>query len=249
MADEGFIATREVFSRARLRVTEADVARFAPSDPGYLNYVAAWEEILRSGEPALEWTFDVTETIALTRWRDAPDARFRWFRILMSTSDILLRPAWCSNYNIAALLVDSFALAESDDAATPIDLLSSVYRELAPQIGLFRPDPDQAFCLLGELLLAGVDRLDHAAIEALCAALEERNRRYHCWWEYEGATWTDQPETDEFLWSLTNFDQLHPVWLDLVGARFPVEPPAAATLKQRLLADGARWIGQRRALS
>jgi hypothetical protein len=32
-----------------------------------------------------------------------------------------------------------------------------------------------------------------------------------------------------------------PLWLGLVAARFPVEPPVAAQMKQRLMAKGARW--------
>jgi hypothetical protein len=247
-------AARAVFSRARLRVTEADVARYAPNDPGYLSYVAAWEEILRAGEPALNTSFDVMETIHLTRWRiasDYPDqTRFRWFRVLASAAEILIRPfntGW--NLPLAALLVDSFALAEAGDAAAPTDLLSGVCRELGTYVTRSPMDArEHGFCLLGELLLARVDGLGPAAIEALCAALDARNARYHRWWEHEGASWTDQPKSDEFLWSLTFFDQLHPVWLDLVTAHFPVEPAAAAAMKQRLLADGARWIDERRQL-
>jgi hypothetical protein len=39
-----------------------------------------------------------------------------------------------------------------------------------------------------------------------------------------------------------------PVWLDLIAARFPVEPPVAAQMKQRIMAEGARWVrgGERR---
>lgn len=68
----GFVASRELFARARSRVTVADVERYAPNDPGYPEYVAAFEAILRQGEGALNREFAVTETIALTRWSDAP---------------------------------------------------------------------------------------------------------------------------------------------------------------------------------
>jgi hypothetical protein len=105
-----------------------------------------------------------------------------------------------------------------------------------------RSSEEQAFCLLAELLLAGVDQLDHAAIEALCADLDAGERQG---WELRFASLGRPPRGERSLWRLTPFDQLHPVWLDLVAARFPVEPATAAAMKQHLLAGGARWTGRR----
>lgn len=250
--DARFVASRELFARARSRVTVADVERYAPGDPGYPEYVAAFQAILRQGERALSRTFAVTETIGLTRWSHAPaigdPTRFRWFRVLTCAVEILIDQSECPHYGLAALLVDSFALAEARDAAAPIDLLSAVCREIAAHPRRSSWVKEYAFCVLGELLLASVDRLDHAAIETLCVELDERDRRFREWWELEAAQWDDQPGADEFLWSLTVFDQLHPVWLDLVGTRFPMDPPAAAAMKQRLLLSGSPWADQRRAL-
>ena len=82
----------------------------------------------------------------------------------------------------------------------------------------------------------------------MCVALEAHDRRYREWWEYEDGSWIDEPKSDEFFWSLTRFDQLHPVWLDLVATRFPIDPVAAVTRK-RLLTDGARWLRLPRKLS
>lgn len=246
------VASRALFERARSRVTVADVERHAPNDPGYPEYVAAFAAILRQGEPALHGGFAVTETIALTRWRDAraeaDPARFRWFRVLTCAAELLLDRSDCPHYGLAALLVDSFALADAGDAGAPIDLLSAVCREVQAHPYAASLARELLFCALGELLLAQVDDLAHGAIEALCRELEERDRRFHEWWRIEGADFTDQPKSDELLWSLTVFDQLHPVWLDLVRTRFPDAPPAAAAVKQRLLADGARWADLRRAL-
>jgi hypothetical protein len=251
--DARFVAARELFARARSRVTAADVERYAPNDPGYPEYVAAFQAIVRRGEAALDTTFAVTETIALTRWGHAPaigdPTRFRWFRVLTCAAEILIDQSECPHYGLVALLVDSFALAEARDAAAPIDLLSAVCREVAAHPLRASWVREYAFCILGELLLASVDRLDPAAIEALCVELEQRDRHFREWWEHEGAYWVDQPASDEFLWSLTNYDQLHPVWLDLVRTRFPTDPPAAAAMKQRLLIDGSRWADLRRALS
>lgn len=228
--DARFVATRELLARARDRLTPTDVARYIPNDPGCFEYLAAFEAILRRGEAALSREFAVTETIALTRWSHAPTevdpARFRWFRVLTCATEVLLDDSDSPHYGLAALLVDSFALAEAGDDAAPTDILSAVAREIAAnQLRYFGSD-ERAFCVLAELLLAEVDDLDHAEIEALCAALEEKSP-----------------------WRLTGHTQLHPVWLDLVEARFPVEPPVAAAMKQRLLTDGARWLAGRRLLS
>lgn len=248
--DARFVASRELVARARGRVTPVDVARYAPNDPGYPGYVAAFEAILRRGEAALSREFAVTETIGLTRWSDAPaeadPARFRWFRILTCAAEVLLDDSECPHYGLAALLVDSFALAEAGDDDAPIDLLSAVASEIAAHPHRYFRPGEHAFCVLAELLLSGVDRLDHTAIEALCAALEARYLR---WWEFKDALRVDPSPREKSLWSLTVYNQLHPVWLDLVAKRFPVEPPLAAAMKQQLLADGARWIHGRHVLS
>jgi len=247
------LSRRASYSHARSRVTVADVERYAPNDPGYPEYVAAFEAIVRQGEGTLNREFAVTETITLTPWSDAPiiaePTRFRWFRILTSAAEILIEQSECPHYGLAALLVGSFALQDAGDTAAPTDLLSEVCREVA--VHPFRSilTREHAFCVLGELLLASVERLDHVAIEALCIELEERDRRFHEWWQFEGGHWADQPRSDEFLWSLTSYDQLHSVWLDLIGTRFPVAPPAAAAMKKRLLIDGSRWADLRRVLS
>src|SRR6185312_15274310 len=86
VVDARFVAARALLERARGRVTSEDVARYAPADPGYPEYVAAFEAILLRGEAALRRGFAVTETIGLTRWYEwtatADRARFLWFRIL-----------------------------------------------------------------------------------------------------------------------------------------------------------------------
>jgi hypothetical protein len=245
--DARFVASRELLERARARVTPDDVARYVPNDPGYPEYVAAFEAIVRRGEPSLRREFAVTETIALTRWCDARAAtdpsRFRWFRVLTCAVEVLLDDSDTPHYGLAALLVDCLALAEAGDDEAPTDLLSAVAREIAahPSRGL----EEQGFCLLAELLLAGVDRRDGAGIEALCAAIDACERRG---WEIRVAYPIRLPRGERSLWRLTHFHQLHPVWLDLVEARFPVEPPTAAAMKRHLLAGGTRWASGRRVL-
>lgn len=225
-----FVAARELFARARERVSVEDVRRYAPNDPGVFEYIAAFTDILRRRERALSREFAVTETIGLTRWTHANSGvdpkRFRWFRILTCAVEVLVEQSECPHHGVATLLVDCFALAQAGDKAAPLELLSAVFREIAAH-PLGSIDDEFGFCTLAELLLAGVDRLDNAAIEALCATLEPRGN----------------------LWSLTVFDQLHPVWLDLVDKRFPVHPPVALALRKRLLSEGAAWIRLDRVLS
>ncbi len=141
--DARFVASRELLARARDRLTPADVASCAPNDPGYPEYVAAFEAILLRGEAALSREFAVTETIALTRWSHAKaaadPAQFRWFRILTCAADILLDHSEWPHYGLAALLVDSFALTEVGDGAAPTDLLSAVARRSRPTPTLLPP--------------------------------------------------------------------------------------------------------------
>lgn len=228
VADSRFVAARELFELARERVTIEDVRRFAPGDPGYGEYVAAFTELLRRGEAALRSDFAVTETIALTRFSHANSEgdpkRFRWFRMLGCAVEILLDRCDWPHYAVAALIVDCLALAQANDRAAPLDRLSAICREVAASGS---GDDELLFCTLGELVLAGVDRLDDAAIERLCAELEPH----------------------ENLWTCTCFDALHPVWLDLVDKRCPVHPPVALALRKRLLNDGARWMRAERKLS
>lgn len=248
VVDARFVASRELLVRARGRVAPEDVARYAPNDPGYPEYVAAFEAILLRGEAALHRGFAVTETIGLTRWGDATatadPARFRWFRVLTSAVEVLLDDRWnAPHYTLARLLADSFALRDDGDRAAPVDILSAVAREVS--VAFCMVPERQAFCTLAELLLAGVDQLDHADIEALCANLDAEERRL---WEIRCTSPGRPPRGEMSLWGLTHFDQLHPVWLDLVAARFPVEPATAAAMKQHLLAGGARRTGRRREL-
>lgn len=240
VADARFVASRALLERARARVTQEDVAQCAPNDPGYPEYVAAMVAILLRGESALHRGFAVTETIALTRWHDATamadPARFRWFRVLTGAAEVLLDDSDAPHYRLARLLEDSFALRDGGDREAPLDLLSTVAKEVSAHP--YRSPEEQPFCVLAELLLAGVDGLDHAAIEALCADLDAGVERG---WESSGAFLGRALRGERSLWRLTHFDQLHPVWRDLVAARFPIEPASAAAMKEHLL--GARCVG------
>lgn len=231
--DQRFVATRELFELCRSRVTVDDLKDFAPNDPGYLNYVAAFENILVRGEGALrlEFDFDVDETIGLTRWVHAPSPRFRWFRALTVAVDLLRERSESPHYGIAALLVDFGALGD-----TPANLLATICREVdAGGDGLGQNE--RIFCSLALLLL------DEGALDVRCDELTAREARQRA------PSVFDPVASTEFFWGLTYFDQLHSVWLDLVDARFPTTTPTARALKHRLLSEGARWRNTERAFS
>lgn len=220
------------------------VSRFVPNDPGTPGYIAAFEDILLRGEEALTqgYSFDIDETIKLTRWAERRSfalrgelADFCWFRLLTSAVEVLRDTAsdgisYWYNYTLATLLGDAFALNEAGEQDAPTDLLSTICKEIDahPDAGLDSElDRERIFCVLGQLLLAAENRLDDRAIGALCDELEARDQRI------------EDRASPGLVWGLTSFNQLHPQWLQLVAAHFPVEPPTAATMKQRLLSEGS----------
>jgi len=253
--DPRYVATRALFERCRARVDADDVRSFAPSDPGYPGYVAAFEKILARGEAALprEYDFDVAETIALTRWCHASVAsdpvRFRWFRLFTNAVDVLIERSETPHYTLAALLIDTFALDGLGDPLAPKDLLADICREIDVAQNGALATRERVFCVLGELVLASSERRGDDAIDAACAELERRDERHRSWWEAEGDTWIERPASDEFVWGVTHHDLLHPVWLDLVDTCFPTSTAVSAATKARLLADGARWRAPTRVMS
>jgi hypothetical protein len=234
--DPRFIAARRLLDLARRKVTPEDVRSYVPSDPGYYGYVSAFEAILRDGEAAITRDFDVVETVNLTRWGTAErdDLAFRWFRVLTCAVDILLDDPDAPHYRLVTLLVDVLALAEARDRDAPMELLPAICREIGASE--WNTAARIVFCRLAELLLASAVPTSAAAIEALCAEVETTGERLH------------YVSSDRFIWGCTFFDQLHPDWVHLVATRFPVEPPAAAALRARLLHDGARWAKKPRTL-
>jgi hypothetical protein len=87
-------AIRELFEYALRHVTAKDISDFCPGDPGYGDYVRAFNAILESSTLPKEADFDITETIGLTIWSKADDwpdpVRFRRFRTLTNAVGIAL---------------------------------------------------------------------------------------------------------------------------------------------------------------
>jgi len=47
--------------------------------------------------------------------------------------------------------------------------------------------------------------------------------------------------SEELLWGLTHFNQLHQTWLALVDDHFPGQPESAAAWRKELIQHGARY--------
>lgn len=114
-----------LFHYARQHVTNDDIARCAPGDPGTPDYIARWQSIRKSGQPPLQSDFDVTEVIGLTCYTTPPPGddgrRFRRFRAFTSCVGAIL--LWrgegpyvvCApNYLVLRLLEDQIALADKE---------------------------------------------------------------------------------------------------------------------------------------
>lgn len=74
--DQGLVppsAVRALCDYCATHIAPGDIERFAPSDPGYDNYVRVWSVILETGTvPAgRRYRFELTEVIGLTGWVDA----------------------------------------------------------------------------------------------------------------------------------------------------------------------------------
>src|SRR5580698_6516606 len=118
-------ASEQLFRYARGHVTCDDIGEFAPSDPGYANYVRAFTKIHESGTLPHEVSFDLSETIGLTRWWPAgeysgpPRARFRRFRTFVTSVGLDLcvgrkglDQVFPPNYTAITLIDDAVAIAD-----------------------------------------------------------------------------------------------------------------------------------------
>jgi hypothetical protein len=252
--------TRQLFEYLRQRVTTQHVAQFAPSDPGYHGYVDAFATILRDGEDALRRvdrkhslelrrSFEVTETIGLTRWVHAKSNEFRWFRLLTNVVDLLSECVSVdgeSHYAIVGLLLDFFALHESNEPNLPNSLLPEVCREAAT-ITAYNPT-NKVFATLAELLTSSVVPLDDTTIETLCMSLKADEEQF---WTIDmpGKTRKQKlTQASHFPWGITFYNQLHGVWLDMIAQRFPTSSVIAVETKQWLLLHGEKWAKKPRSM-
>lgn len=242
-----------LFDLARTRVRRNELGRYVMGDPGTGDYIATFEAILERGAPAIEYGFDLTENLGWgVNWKAAPDDGFRWFRVLTSSISLFLRDRSMvvpAQHCLVMLLVDLFALQPSSPQLR--DALKSLCQELPSVLS----DPrESGFFHLGELVLHGAEpaAASPERIEVCCAALEEIEARCEPYYVPDGGEWAPNRwfnDHEGFVWGWTHDRQLHPIWLHLVQQHVPKEPERVAKLRQRLLDEGAPWVGKRHRLS
>lgn len=242
---------------ARSNVGGETVRRHVMSDPGTGAYIAAFEAVLARGVEAIEPSFDLIENLGRgVNWRHAADDAFRWFRTLTATVGLFLRGQSMvlpTHQLLASLLVDGLALDRPDRAARSPglrDALLRVCRELPP---LLEDPREGAAFLLGEIILLGArgSAADLEIVAARCAALERIAAGCEEYYlpdrDWEPNPWHAASALGPWGWATET--ELHPVWVALVQDHAPTEPASARALRERLVADGARWAGKRRRLS
>jgi hypothetical protein len=220
---------RELFDYAARFVTADDVSAYAPSDPGYPEYVRTFDAILAAGEPPAHSNFEITETIGLTRWADAnlerDPPRFRRFRTFANAVGVALRVAGvladddiAGNYLAINLIEDAHELRDAELLRLLGPAFDAVHKTLRDQSSGEAP-----FLSLGRLLVAAElgssDReLSTLAVRVAVEAFTTR---------IDGAT--------EFLWDCTYFDQLRRHWEWHVARLLGSRPDGVAVLRDALL--------------
>ena len=225
-------AELELFVYAAGRVTPADVAAFAPGDPGYPNYVAAFNHILSSGDLPDRPSFDVRETIGLTRWvdadREADPVRFRRFRVLSSVvalsqllAGVEAEDALPPNYGVVSLLNDGYRLGDRTLVRLSRPALDVLHVHLAD-----RGSEEAPFALLGLLLVdaylgAGVGPLADVAERLIACDGRQVGRK-----------------SGDFVLGCTYFDQLHGLWVWLVDRLVPAATPGLRLVRDAIMCGG-----------
>jgi hypothetical protein len=211
-------AIRELFEYALRHVTAKDISDFCPGDPGYGDYVRAFNAILELSTLPKEADFDITETIGLTIWSKADDwpdpVRFRRFRTLTNAVGIalLVEDANGAEQNLRP---NYLAIRSIEDAHTLQDdallrLLPAAFADLQQSAAETLDQPEEVpFLLLGQLLLAFRGFPPTADIPRLVEAVTTEAARQEC------------RASTAFFWGCTFFDQLHERWQHFVRICFP----------------------------
>ena len=229
-------AADDLLAYAIDHVTPADVAGFAPSDPGYRNYVRAFNDILSTRDPPRRATFDITETIGLTRWTDpaswADPVRFRRFRVLTSAVALSLHSAgqaddaMAPNYTVVTLVDDAYALGDQRLLRLSRPALVDCHIALTGDSARSPFWPDETpFVLLGVLLV-------DAQLGGPASAMSDLADRLM---QEEGQS--SQRGSFDFLFGRTNFDQLNQRWRWLVDRLVQPATASLSLLRDSILTD------------
>ena len=227
-------AERELFDHAARPVTPADVAAFAPSDPGHPGYVATFNRILATGDLPDRPSFAVSETVGLTRWADADresdPVRFRRFRVLTNAVALSQLRAGVEppddlppNYCVVSLLNDAYRLEDR----TLVRLARPVLEAFdVPQVAdVWKERP---FVTLGTLLADAYLGADGHHLSDLTERLVR-----------EEAACASRASAD-FLLGCSNFNQLHYLWVWLVDRLLPPATPTLRLVRDAIV-DGGPW--------
>jgi hypothetical protein len=163
-------------------VMAADVAAFAPVDPGYWNYVRKFEEILETRRVPERDAFDISETVGLTRWADAEGygdpQRFRRFRVLLSSVGLSMlvrgrdeRDAYPANYMLIRLIDDGFLLGD----AVLLRMLPAAFEQAHEACGRECRE-ERGFATLGMMLVGATLGMGNEEMEALAERLMEEEK-------------------------------------------------------------------------
>lgn len=222
-------ACDELFHYAIGFVTPADIAAFAPGDPGYPDYVRQWREILAARSIPQQANFDITETVDLTRWaeadRESDPVRFRRFRVFtsavalgMAVRDRVDDDQFPPNYTLIRLIDDADALRDL-----------ALWRLLAPafeevhQAWTRQPSEEAPFGLLGLLLVHAHLGAENSVLETIAERLIEQESR------------CETRASTDFLFGCTHYDQLDRHWKRHVKALLPPASPSLGLVRDALL--------------
>lgn len=200
-------------------MSREDVVLYSPGDPGYPDYVEVWTQILESGVAPEEQSFDLTETINLTRWTDADreknPTRFRWYRVFTNSVAVILSALEEGdllpvNYTVLRLLQDAAALDDEE-----------LFKALEPVFPEFHSRIVKADYLPGEVPFVSLAVLvfacmGHGHVESLGdlaqRIIDEESQARKRGHDFGLAS---------FMWGVACFDQLHDEWREMTRRWLP----------------------------
>lgn len=228
---------RQLFEYAVQFVTTRDIERHCLSDPGYLDYVREWSQILRTKNVPLTVNFDIGEIIATSDPAfpcsgSDPASYWRFCVFVHSVAAAISTgpegpdEEHTINYIAVHLLYAARQLGDEH----LLTLLPAVFAEVHQVISTSDwYDSEAPFFLMGQLILAFLGFNPNADVSGLAAQIIEEARPFPRF--LSGGT------SPVFLWDCTCYKSHHDRWLRFVELSFPAQPvnETVALLKDALL--------------